>query len=195
MLNEIKVYSISISICAFFVSLLINSSYAQSLANFQDPILGISFQYPSEWSPVTLYQKGPLNEIAIYVKEYVTKMPDKLIEHRYKGDVLVKIENFFPLQMNLAQYFENTFSNSRFLPDFKVIELDKMATFMGSPAYKLVYTYTNKTGGDNVKILSTNVFTVKDNKAYSISFDAPINLYHFYEANLKKIIDTFTITN
>jgi hypothetical protein len=194
-LNKIKTYGISILICLVLVSLLINSSYAQSLANFEDPILGISFQYPSEWSPVTLYQKGPLNVIAINVKEYVTEMPDTLIEHRYTGDVILRVENFYPLQIKFAQYFEDSFSDSRFLPDFKVTELDKMTTFLGSPAYKLIYTYSNKTGGDNIKIISTNIFTVKNNKTYSISFDAPINLNHLYQPNLKKIIDSFTIAN
>jgi hypothetical protein len=45
-------------ICLVFVSLLINSSSAQTLANYEDRILGIKFQYPTEWDPVTLTQKG-----------------------------------------------------------------------------------------------------------------------------------------
>jgi hypothetical protein len=106
--------------CAVFVSFLINSSYAQSLANFEDPILGIRFQYPSEWSPVTLTQKSNLNTITFNATKYAAKFPDTLLESRYRSDVLLKIENFFPLQMNLAQYFETAFSKSQFLPDFKV---------------------------------------------------------------------------
>ncbi|MGE5822571.1 MAG: hypothetical protein ACM31M_08325 [Nitrososphaerota archaeon] len=168
---------------------------AQSLANFEDVILGINFQYPYEWSPLTIYQKNDLNVISLPVSSYTTKMPDTLIERRYKGDVLVKVQNFFPLQINLPEYFETAFSKSRFLPEFGVTELDKSTTFAGLPAYKLIYTYYNKTKGDDIKILSTNIFTVKNNKAYSISFDAPFYFNHFYQPNLMKIIDSFRITN
>jgi len=180
--------------CAVFVFLLMNLSNAQTIANFEDKILGITFQYPPDWGPAKLTQKGALNEVTISVKEYTT-MPTLLMEHRYTGDVLVNVENFFPLQMNLAQYFENAFSKARFLPDFKITELDKMTTFAGLPAYKLNYTYTKKNMGDTIKMTSTNIFTIKNNKAYLISFEAPITLYHFYQPNLKKIIDSFRITN
>ncbi len=51
-MNEIKIYSISISICAVFVSILINSSYAQSVDNFKtytNKEMKFSIQYPSNW--------------------------------------------------------------------------------------------------------------------------------------------------
>ena len=51
-MNEIKSYSISISIFVVFVSILINSSYAQSLDNFKtytNKEMKFSIQYPSNW--------------------------------------------------------------------------------------------------------------------------------------------------
>ena len=51
-LNKIKTYLVSISICAVFVSILINSSYAQSLDNFKtytNKEMKFSIQYPSNW--------------------------------------------------------------------------------------------------------------------------------------------------
>jgi len=51
-LKKIKIYSISISICAVFVSFLINSSYAQSVDNFKtytNKEIKFSIQYPSNW--------------------------------------------------------------------------------------------------------------------------------------------------
>jgi len=55
---------------------------------------------------------------------------------------------------------DKVFSKARFLPHFKVVQLDKMATFGGSPAYKLIYTYVDK-DIDHPKMISTNIFTVK----------------------------------
>jgi hypothetical protein len=52
MLNEIKIYTISISICAVFLSLLINSSHAQSSDKFltyMDNDRGFTIQYPPNW--------------------------------------------------------------------------------------------------------------------------------------------------
>ena len=49
---KIKIYSISISICAVFVSVLINSSYAQTMDNFEpytNKEMKFSIQYPSNW--------------------------------------------------------------------------------------------------------------------------------------------------
>ena len=51
-MNEIKSYSISISIFVVFVSILINSSYVQSLDNFKtytNKEMKFSIQYPSNW--------------------------------------------------------------------------------------------------------------------------------------------------
>jgi PsbP len=47
-----RVYGISIPICLIFVSLLINSSYAQSMDNFKtytNKEMKFSIQYPSNW--------------------------------------------------------------------------------------------------------------------------------------------------
>src|SRR4030095_11895519 len=47
-----RVYGISIPICLIFVSLLINSSYAQSMDNFKtytNKKMKFSIQYPSNW--------------------------------------------------------------------------------------------------------------------------------------------------
>ncbi len=52
MLNKIKIYTISISICAVFLSFLINSSHAQSLDKFltyTDNDREFTIQYPSNW--------------------------------------------------------------------------------------------------------------------------------------------------
>jgi hypothetical protein len=51
-LNKIKICSISIPICLVFVSLFINSSYAQSVDNFKtytNNDLKFSIQHPSNW--------------------------------------------------------------------------------------------------------------------------------------------------
>ncbi len=52
MLNKIKIYTIFISICAVFLSSLINSFHAQSLDKFltyTDNDRGFTIQYPSNW--------------------------------------------------------------------------------------------------------------------------------------------------
>jgi hypothetical protein len=53
-LNKTETYGISIPICLVFVSLLINSSYAQSMDNFKtytNNDLKFSIEHPSNWNP------------------------------------------------------------------------------------------------------------------------------------------------
>ena len=90
-------------------ALILLRKQLKCLANFENPILGIKFQYPTEWSPVTLTQNGNLNTIKYNNPYYTTKFPDTLLESRYTSDALLKIENFFPLEINLLQYMDKQF--------------------------------------------------------------------------------------
>ena len=163
----------------------------EHLAKFEDPILGIGFQYPVQWGPPTISQENSADIVAFSPK-YANSSSDIIIESRYR-EIIVKVENFFPVQIDLTQYMQNTFSKSRFLEDYNLIESDKMATLGGSPAYKLVYTYHKGTQGDNVKVVSTNIFTVKNNIAYNLSFEIPVNLHRLYLPGLEKMTNTFTL--
>lgn len=60
-LNEIEIYGISIPICLVFVSLLINSYYAQSSEDFNkytDDDLGFTIDHPSKWKPEGYFDYG-----------------------------------------------------------------------------------------------------------------------------------------
>jgi hypothetical protein len=165
----------------------------EQLATFEDKILGIKFQYPLTWDPLTVTQKPPLNAIEFSHPHYATKMPYSLLEQRYTASQ-IRVENFFPNNMTLEQYMKVTFTNSRFLPDFTLVELNKTETLGGIKAYKLVYSYVDKTYGDDAQMTSLNVFTIKDYDAYLISVKAPTTMSFQYVPRMEKIIESFMIT-
>lgn len=62
-------------------------------------------------------------------------------------------------------------------------------TLAGQPAYKIVYTAT--ISGDFVKV--EQIWTVKDGKAYIITYKAAPANYDTYASTAQQMIDSFTI--
>ncbi len=74
------------------------------------------------------------------------------------------------------------------ISDFKQIDAGN-TTFAGNPAYKIVYTATDN--GNKLKV--TQIWTVKDGKAYFITYKAAPNNYDTYLSAAQQMIDSFQI--
>jgi hypothetical protein len=132
---------------------------------------GFSIAYPSDWSKPQEQNNGSLVIFTTPANNETENLNVQVITR----DTL---ENVTKEGTSIAQ--END--------DFKQIEATN-TTLAGLPAYKIVYTAT--IDGNQLKVLQT--WTVKDGKAYIITYKgAPAN-YDTYLSAAQKMIDSFQI--
>jgi hypothetical protein len=81
------------------------------------------------------------------------------------------------------------------LPNFDLVESIK-TTFANSPAYKIVYTFIDPSIKSPTipQFQSMNVWTIKGDKIYTLSYSQPIQEYATYLPVVQQIIDSLKIT-
>jgi eukaryotic-like serine/threonine-protein kinase len=84
-------------------------------------------------------------------------------------------------------------SVKRSLPDFQIIESSPKVTIAGNSAYKIVYTFLSQDPAVQAHFQSMNIWTVKDKKAYSVSYTELKPLYATYLPTVQKMIDSLEI--
>ena len=84
-------------------------------------------------------------------------------------------------------------SAKRSLPDFQIIESNPKSSISGNSAYKIVYTFLSQDPAVQAHFQSMNIWTVKDKKAYSVSYTELKPLYATYLPTVQKMIDSLEI--
>ncbi len=84
-------------------------------------------------------------------------------------------------------------SVKRSLPDFQIIESSPKSSIAGNSAYKIVYTFLSQDPAVQAHFQSMNIWTVKDKKAYSVSYTELKPLYATYLPTVQKMIDSLEI--
>ena len=84
-------------------------------------------------------------------------------------------------------------SVKRSLPDFQIIESNPKSSISGNSAYKIVYTFLSQDPAVQAHFQSMNIWTVKDKKAYSVSYTELKPLYATYLPTVQKMIDSLEI--
>jgi hypothetical protein len=84
---------------------------------------------------------------------------------------------------------------NRTLPNFKLISSNE-TTFVGNPAHKIVYSFTEPSlvTPSDFQFQSMNVWTIKGDKQYTLSYSQPIEEYPTYLGVVRQIIESFKIT-
>ena len=93
---------------------------------------------------------------------------------------------------NLKQYVSDSVSDDKTdLKNFTASETTLNGiTLAGSPAYKVIYSYTD--GGENFKGLETG--TIVGNKAYFIQYENSPSQFNSDLPTVQKMIDSFKLT-
>ena len=178
-MNEIKIYGSSISICAVFVSLLINSSYAQSLDNFKNYTnndLNFTIQHPSKWEA-----DGTDDGVYFTIREN----PEDAIEfngHKFPtySYFLVDVDkvesqldyNTMKLQnKSLEQYAQGRIE---VMPlNSETLLRQNHVTVGGNNGIKIEYTSNE----DNKDQYGFQIFTIANGKLYSLEYeDKPLKV-------------------
>ena len=157
-----------------------NQTQIEEWTTYEDPILGISIQHPSEWEPI----EEP-NALAFEVYENETS---PLL---FTDIVLVTPS---VLGVNSSAEFMNTVLNAIRGETSDIYEIDNEARIKGiiEPISKAVITTKNEDG----KVIGRSVtYTIvsDDDKAYKIAFITKPTGYEKFIPIIQKMIDSFKI--
>jgi hypothetical protein len=153
---------------------------------YDNSTYGIKFQSPYGWNKVEILF-GRITNI-----EFTSPMGNATSGAQLPVQVMISIERGLGNVTTLGQYSE--VSNKllhAILGNFNSTE-SKPTTLSGQPAIARVLDVKQPASGIHINI--AQVFTIKDSKAYSISYAAPASTYFSYFPIVQRIINSFQIT-
>jgi len=154
--------------CTFNVG---TTTPSPSPTNTYDSAKGFTIMYPSDWT------KEEQSTLVLFMTPSNNKTENLNVQvlNLSASDTLATVTN-------------DVTSNAQNYDNFTQMEATN-TTFAGNPAYKIVYTAT--VNGDQLKLLQT--WTVKDGKAYIITYKAAPSNYDTYASAAQQMIDSFKI--
>jgi len=163
-------------------------AHADNMLTYENSTYGIRMQYPSNWQKEeNLHGGSDNNSMLVDVVKFIS--PTKNASDTSSESFDLKIDNISDIKpITLAKYANNSIEDLR--KDFDVIKLDRNASLSNNPAYKLVYTGVE----EGVNLQAMLILTIKDDKAYIISYNAEPTKFSYYLPTLQKMIDSFQIT-
>jgi hypothetical protein len=165
-----------------------------NLRAYVNTAFGVSMQYPAVWGAVELKSspldnKFPGSSIALFTA------PLENATDTFREKALLSIQDFSSPEnvssqnMTLAKYTNGSLSGYRNIPDSVTILESNTTTLAGQPAHRIVFTED----AQNQQFKKTQVWTVKDNKAYVITFSAQESRYDDYLPSVESIINSLKI--
>jgi eukaryotic-like serine/threonine-protein kinase len=139
---------------------------------YENPTYGIQIQYPSDWGRLDLSFLQDSADIDFY----------PLSDVSLAKNLKIQVENLPFHNMTLEEY-----TNTQINPTEENLLESNTTTLADIPGYKIVFT--------NVAGLKTmQVWTIKDDKAYIITYVAKEEDYENDLQIVQKMIDSFEIT-
>jgi hypothetical protein len=161
---------------------------AEDFLTYENTTYGIRIQYPVIW------QVGEPNQTSQdNVKTIVAfRSPKDRISDTIAESVIIGVENLPPEEnISLDAYSTLQIAGlTQFSTDFD-LEQSTPIVLAGSPGHKIVYSETVQ----QHPIKTMQVWTIKDNKAYIISFAGEEAKLSNYLPTIQKMIDSFEFIN
>jgi serine/threonine-protein kinase len=177
-LSKFLLFSLSIIIITSLLSLSLTgqqTTIAQTNSKFvtyDNPSFGVRIQYPSDWGRLDLSFLQDSADIDFY----------PLADTSLAKNVKIQVINLPSRNMTLEEY-----TNSQINPLEEKLLKSNTTTLAGIPGYEIVFT--------SVQGLKTmQVWTIKDDKAYIITYVAKEEDYENDLQIAQKMIDSFEIT-
>jgi serine/threonine-protein kinase len=150
------------------------------LSTYDSPDYGISIKYPAEWT------KDEQIMGAVVVFFAPTEGPSDI----FQDNVNIIVQDLSAQPMTLDEYTELSLAQiEQFITDPSILD-SSAVTLAGNPGHKLVYT--GKQGQYDLQWIQ--VWTMKNDKAYVISYTAEISRYSALLETVQEMIDSFEIT-
>ena len=151
-----------------------------SLSTYDSPAYGIRIKYPAEWTK----QEQVMGAVVVFLAP--TEGPSDI----FQENVNIIVQDLSAQPMTLDEYTELGLGQiEQFITDANILD-STTATLAGIPGGRLVYT--GKQGQYDLKWMQ--VWTIKNDKAYVISYTAEIGRYSAFLETVEEMIDSFEIT-
>ena len=161
-----------------------NATTANKFLVYTNPNQGIRIDYPANWK---------LDEHP-YADKFVAHLTSTL---KNSSDVspatfAVSVETL-KKNISLDNYTNTNLAKAKqSLPRFQLIE-SNATTLAGIPAHKIVYTFLSPDPAIQIPFTSMNIWTIKQGKAYNISYTQARSQFTKYLEVTEHMINSFTI--
>ena len=175
---------------------------------YDNPDVGIKFLYPLGWEPVI--KKGSDNSTLIEIlfpnmtsnnnrsnissghwhgpatSFIVLSIVDAASNLSDDSNITAALNSLTKQNLALANHT---------LPNFQLIA-SNATTFAGNPAHRIVYSFTEPSivTPSDFQFQSMNVWTIRGNKEYTISYSQPLEEYPTYLGVVQQLVESFEIT-
>jgi PsbP-like protein len=177
-------------------------------STYDNSSIGVKFLYPSGWKPVIRETLSNSTVIEILFPNITTSSSSgNFSGGHWHGPAtsfitmsIVNVSSSASSRSNTTEAALNSLTKqnlvlaNRTLPNFELISSNE-STFAGNPAHKIVYTFTEPSlvTPSDFQFQSMNVWTIKGDKQYTLSYSQPIEEYPTYLGVVQQIIDSFKI--
>src|SRR5918996_2351226 len=159
-----------------------------NLRTYANTAFGISMQYPAVWGAFELksspLDRFPGSSIASFIA------PSENATDTFREKALLSIQDFGSAgNMTLARYTNGSLNAYRNISDSVTILESNATDLAGLPAHRIVFTEEMQ----NQQFKKAQVWTVKDNKAYVITYSAQATKYDDYLPSIEIMINSLKI--
>ncbi len=150
----------------------------KNFLTYENGSYGVRIKYPQEWTKT----EGAMGTVVVFLS------PKQNDSDPFQENLNIIVQNL-PASTTLNVVTEETINQVKQLIQNATIIESTDTTLAGVPAYKIVYS--GKMREYTLKWIQ--IWTVKNNKMYSITYTAEINSYSYYLDVIQKMIDSFEI--
>jgi eukaryotic-like serine/threonine-protein kinase len=171
-LSKFLLFSLLIIITSLLSLSLTGQQTNSKFVTYDNPTFGVRIQYPSDWGRLDLSFMQDSADIDFY----------PLADTSLAKNVKIQVNNLPSQNMTLEEY-----TNSQINPLEEKLLKSNTTTLAGMPGYEIVFT--------SLQGLKTmQVWTIKNDKAYIITYVAQEEDYEKELQVAQKMIDSFEIT-
>ena len=150
------------------------------LLTYDSPDYGIRIKYPADWTK----EEQVMGAVVAFFA------PREGASDVLQENVNILVQDLSAQPMTLDEFTELSVGQTeQLITDASILD-SSAATLGGNPGHKLVFT--GKQGEYDLKWLQ--VWTIKDDKAYIISYTAEIDTYSAFLKTAEEMIESFEIT-
>lgn len=153
-----------------------------NLLTYANSTYGISVKYPQLWT-----KTETLDPITGSLATFMS--PRANGSDVFQENLRLIVQNLAGRNVTLAEYTKTSINEIKlFSPDAEIVEQSN-TKLANEPAHQVVYT--GREEGYTLKHLQ--IWTIKDNKVYIVTYTAEINKYSEYLRTVRKMINSFEI--
>jgi serine/threonine-protein kinase len=166
-----------------------NGNNNNSFVTYENPTYGIKLRYPADW------QKTEHLSANRFWVNFISPIKNNNA-NTFPATVSVSVEdlNYSISASTIGEFVTGILDSAkRSLSDFQIIESNPNVNIAGTSAYKIAYSFLSQDPAIKAHFQSMNIWSLQENKIYSISYTELKSLYASYLPIVQKIIDSFEI--